>query len=148
MIGKRRARIVLFADPIAITSAYKTYGHWPTIMGFNSPTAYRWSSSRSMPNFLLFQLLLVLGAAQITDPRQWPGYGDMKSCAQNPIGGCDFCPDVRSTVGCPTWLCVCQHYAPAISALSSLASSSCSGVQQDIASATSILHGFCAQLVS
>src|SRR5262245_41724562 len=44
--------------------------------------------------------------------------------------------------------CVCNHWSMAQPAASSLASSFCSGNQQDLMVATSILNAFCLQLPS
>lgn len=77
-----------------------------------------------------------------------PTYG---KCAQLGLTGHDCGPDGCSTVegalGCEDWVCVCEHFPAAIVALSSILSSYCTS-QQDVASATSILNGFCAQLTA
>jgi hypothetical protein len=58
-------------------------------------------------------------------------------------GGCIPC-----YVGCGDWTCACNQFAAAISAASSVAATGCSTSQADIASATSIVNGFCAQLLA
>lgn len=100
-------------------------------------------------SLLVYQAILSLGAALITDPRLWPEFENMRTCAQSSFGYCT-CTTVSQAVGClspPWWPCTCEHFSAAIVAISSIASSSCSGDQQDVASATSILNGFCAQLL-
>jgi len=67
-------------------------------------------------------------------------------CPGNLWRGCTW---LINAVGCGTWVCVCNEFAVAMASVSSLVSSSCSGNQQDITSATSVLNfGFCAQLSS
>ena len=108
------------------------------------------------PTAVLFLCLLALVGATFTDPYQLPGFGDLPLCVQSifpqycPVdcfdGGCIPCD-----VGCGTWTCTCGHdfFAAAISAASSVASTGCTRSQEDaIASATSVVNGFCSQLLA
>jgi hypothetical protein len=106
------------------------------------------------PTALLFSCLLVLVRATLTDPSQWPGLNNLPNCVQNVFGGCSWdcsygggC--IPCYVGCGTWTCACSQFAGAISAASSVAASGCSTNQANaIASATSIVNGFCSQLLA
>jgi len=102
--------------------------------------------------FLRLLVLQVVGAT-ITDPSQWPGLNDLPFCVQNVFGGCLYdcsygggC--IPCYVGCGDWTCACNQFSSAISAASSVAATGCSTSQADIASATSILNGFCEQLLA
>lgn len=101
----------------------------------------------------LFLRLLVLVGATIDDPAQWPGLNNLPNCVQNVFGGCLYdcsygggC--IPCYVGCGDWTCACNQFPAAVSAASSVAASGCSTTQADIASATSILNGFCGQLLA
>jgi hypothetical protein len=100
--------------------------------------------------FLYILLILhstTLIAGQLTAFGQWPGFNSMRACAQVPFISCIFCADdVYDQLGCPDVYCVCGHFSLGAPIVSSVASSHCSGNSQDIASATSIFNGFCAQL--
>lgn len=85
-------------------------------------------------------------AGQLTAFIQWPGFNNMRTCAQLPFGCLAGCPDVYNQIGCSDVYCVCEHFSLEAPIVSSAASSYCSGNSQDIASATSIFNGFCAQL--
>jgi len=92
-------------------------------------------------------MLLILTPALITDPSQWPGFSDLAECAQASIVGCYGCYTGILVFGidCSTWVCACDHFSAAMSEVSSVAASSCTN-SQDVASATSVWNGFCAQL--
>jgi len=83
---------------------------------------------------------------QITRVGDWPGITNLRSCVTC-IFQVGFCNgyNVLSSLGCSTWSCVCDHFPDAMNIVSSSASVGCSNTQ-DIASATSVLNGFCAQL--
>lgn len=55
------------------------------------------------------------------------------------------CDTVEGALGCGGWTCICEHFSAATVVLSSIVEGYCSSLQ-DVASATSILNGFCAQL--
>jgi len=97
--------------------------------------------------------LLVLVGATISDPAQWPGLNDLPNCVQNVFSGCLYdcsygggC--IPCYVGCGDWKCACNQFAAAISAASSVAATGCSTSKADIAAATSIVNGFCGQLLA
>lgn len=98
---------------------------------------------------LLFSALLLVVTAQITDPSNWPGFADLRACAQLGLTGARCgptgCSTVEGAIDCEDWVCVCDHFSAAMVALSSIVASYCTS-QQDVAAATSILNGFCAQL--
>ena len=107
------------------------------------------------PTAVLFSclLILVLVGAKISDPSQWPGLNDLPLCVQNVFGGCLYdcsygggC--IPCYVGCGDWTCACNQFPSAISAASSVAATGCSTTQADIMSATSIVNGFCQQLLA
>jgi len=84
--------------------------------------------------------------AQVSTIVAWPGYKDLRSCAQCPIWCGSWGGTVYTALGCTTDSCLCNHLRDALRIVSSLAvSSSCTG-QNDIASATSIVSAFWAQL--
>jgi hypothetical protein len=97
---------------------------------------------------LLFVFLAVTG--QITDIVSWPGFGNLNNCIQQVFGqgyGPGNSYDIRYRLGCgQSWSCVCNSLNLAGPQATSLASTFCSGRTQDIAAATSVLNGFCAQL--
>jgi len=76
-------------------------------------------------------------------------HGPMSQCAKLGLTGNDCgptgCDTVEGALGCGDWTCVCEHFSPAMVALSSIVEGYCS-CSQDAASTTSILNGFCAQL--
>ena len=108
------------------------------------------------PTALLFSHLLILVGATFTDPTQWPGYSNLPLCVQSvfpyigcPVGCAGGC--IPCDIGCGTWTCACgrDYFAAAVSAASSIAATACSTNQADgIASATSIVNGFCNQLLA
>lgn len=105
------------------------------------------------PTVVLFLHLLVLVRATVTDPSQWPGLNNLPICVQNVFSGCLYdcsygggC--IPCYVGCGDWTCACNQFSAAISAASSVAATGCSTSQADIASATSIVNGFCGQLLA
>jgi hypothetical protein len=105
------------------------------------------------PTSVFFLDLLVLVGATITDPAQWPGLNNLPTCVQNIFEDCSFdCSNgggcIPCYVGCGDWTCTCNQFAAAISAASSVAATGCSNSQADIAFATSIVNGFCAQLLA
>ena len=102
---------------------------------------------------LFLCLLVPVVGTTITDPSQWPGLDDLPKCVQNIFGGClNDCSNgggcISCYVGCADWTCACDQFSAAISAASSVAATACSTSQPDIASATSIVNGFCGQLLA
>jgi len=87
--------------------------------------------------------MLILAQLPITDPGQWPGFSNVRICAQDAVTR-----DLTYYVGCGSheWTCICDHFSIAQATLESLAISGCSSDAQDVAAATSILDGFCSQL--
>jgi len=83
----------------------------------------------------------LLPGITITNPSQWPGWGDVRGCVQEAI--VDY---GNYYAGCGDWICVCEHGSVAEADIISAAISSCSSNQPDIAVATSIFNSFCAQL--
>jgi len=93
----------------------------------------------------------------MTDPSNWPGMGDQRTCVQNAFdsycvpscaypgypGNCIPCD-----VGCDTWRCACNQFTAAPAAVSSVAITACRSQMDGVASVTSILNGFCAQLLA
>ena len=101
----------------------------------------------------LFSCLVVLVGATIIDPSQWPGLNNLPICVQNVFGGCLVdCVNgggcIPCYVGCTDWTCACDQFPAAISAASSVAATGCSTFLTDIASATSVVSGFCGQLLA
>ena len=106
-----------------------------------------------LPTAALLSCLLVFVGATISDPAQWPGLNDLPYCVQNVFSGCLYncaygggC--IPCYVGCGDWTCACNQFASAISAASSVAATGCSTTQSDITAATSVLNGFCGQLLA
>src|SRR5271170_4415983 len=94
--------------------------------------------------------LLIGVAGQITDIAQWPGFDDKASCVQHILGtACTTCARVMNVMHCQDWNCVCGLLTPAISTASVLAQSYCTyaGSLSDVSYVTSILSGFCLQLL-
>jgi hypothetical protein len=96
---------------------------------------------------LVLSMLLILAPALITDPSQWPGFSNLADCAQASIVGCYGCYTgvLGFGIDCSTWVCACDHFSAAMSVVSSVAVSRCTD-SQDVAEATSVWNGFCAQL--
>ena len=104
------------------------------------------------PTFTLFSHLLVLVGATVTDPNQWPGLNNLPTCVQfvfqDCLPNCAYGGCIPCDVGCLDWTCACSNqFSAAISAASSVAATGCTS-QTDIASATSIVNGFCGQLLA
>ena len=95
---------------------------------------------------LLLGVLVSSALGQLTKVSDWPGIQNLRSCVTC-IFQVGFCNgyNVLASLGCSTWGCVCDHFPDAVNIVSSSASAGCSNTQ-DIASATSVLNGFCAQL--
>ena len=99
---------------------------------------------------LLSRLFLLVGAT-VSDPSQWPGLDNLPLCVQNVFQGCLYdcayggC--IPCDIGCGDWTCACGKFSGAMSAASSVAATGCTS-QTDIASATSIVNGFCGQLLA
>lgn len=93
-----------------------------------------------------FEVMFVFAAGILTDISQWPGWDDTRDCVKQPFSCSVYgCLNVWGYLGCHDWNCVCGHFSEEFTMVSSAASSYCSGEQQDVASATSIFNGFCAQ---
>jgi hypothetical protein len=77
----------------------------------------------------------------ITNPTDWPGFSNIRVCAQNAIQY-----SLPYSAGCGNWTCACEHLSIAQATLLSFVITSCSSDVQDVSGAISILDGFCAQL--
>lgn len=93
-------------------------------------------------SFAIFYILLYVTptTAQYTEIAQWPGWSDLQGCVQTALYY-----GLPRAVDCGDWKCVCENLDVATISNSFLASSECSGRQQDIAAETSVLDGFCSQ---
>jgi len=88
---------------------------------------------------------VVVQTAFISQPSMWPGFTNIRSCAQSALDAC--CDvDVVNYVGCQDFACACA-FSGALSTVSSLAASYCGSSTSDISVVTSIWTNFCAQLL-
>jgi len=89
---------------------------------------------------LLVIFLALQTVAQYTYLPDWPGYANLRTCVQ------DAAYNIAAPIGCPgSWECVCVNSDLAFPTVSIRASTLCSGREQDIASATSLIMAFCNQ---
>lgn len=74
----------------------------------------------------------------------YPGYSDLIFCAQECLGGiAAAAAAVANNIGCTTDDCLCNHQDLAMAYVQSCAASRCSSVEADVASATSVMSGYC-----
>jgi len=76
-----------------------------------------------------------------------PGFENLNECVQGIVDGPLWgeAGVLGYSLGCGTWVCVCDDLQGAGPIGISLASSSCSGNTADIAAETSLLNAFCSQ---
>jgi hypothetical protein len=104
-------------------------------------------------------------APQITQPADWPGIGNLRSCVEETLQGCSpyyvpggcggYCSGcagycIYCVVDCTSWECACNNFQAAMDAVISSASAVCTlpGSSTDISDATSIWNAFCIQLLA
>jgi hypothetical protein len=107
----------------------------------------------SLEAFVIFAFFLLTSATS-TDPRNFTGFAELETCAKEGLVGCAILnqtctqPDLRQQLGCSNWICVCDNFASAVNTASADVASLCTSNSVQVNSATSLLTGFCEQLVA
>jgi hypothetical protein len=94
-------------------------------------------------------ILVKFAVCQVLSPQGLPNWSTENVCIQSALGYDQISiddPYIGENIGCQNWDCVCASISYALPILSSVASSFCSGITQDIEQATAALISFCDQL--